>query len=88
MKQDETLLEFPCDFPLKIMGARRDDFAQTIIAIILRHFPDFDPATTTMRPSAQGNYLGLTCVVQATSKRQLDDAYRELSAHPMVKFVL
>jgi putative lipoic acid-binding regulatory protein len=88
MRQDETLLEFPCDFPLKIMGARCDDYAQTVLEVVLRHFPDYDAASMEMRPSAKGNYLSLTCTVRATSKLQLDDLYRELTAHPLVKVVL
>ncbi|MBK9219792.1 MAG: DUF493 domain-containing protein [Uliginosibacterium sp.] len=88
MSQPDTLLEFPCDFPLKIMGKREDHFAQTIAEVVLRHAPDFDPATMEMRPSSKGNYLALTCTIRATSKPQLDDLYRELSSHPMVKVVL
>ncbi len=84
----ETLLEFPCDFPLKIMGARCEDFAQTVLAVVLRHCPDYDAAEMTMRPSAKGNYLSLTCTVRAQSKPQLDALYMELTAHPLVKVVL
>jgi hypothetical protein len=83
-----TLLEFPCDFPLKIMGATEADFAQTIAAVVLKHAPDFDAATMEMRPSKAGNYLSLTCTVRAVSQEQLDALYRELTAHPMVKVVL
>jgi hypothetical protein len=86
--EGDTLLEFPCDFPLKIMGATRDDFAQTIVAVVLRHAPDFDPAGVIMRPSKAGNYLSLTCTIRATSKTQLDALYRELSSHPLVRVVL
>jgi putative lipoic acid-binding regulatory protein len=85
---DETLLEFPCDFPLKIMGAAQDGFAQAIMDVVLVHAPDFDAAHMEMRPSKAGNYLSLTCTVRATSKAQLDALYRELSSHPMVKVVL
>lgn len=85
---DETLLEFPCDFPLKIMGAMREGFAQAIVAVVLKHAPDFDAATVEMRPSKAGNYLALTCAIRATSKPQLDALYRELTAHPWVKIVL
>ncbi|MFH1819631.1 MAG: DUF493 domain-containing protein [Pseudomonadota bacterium] len=84
----ETLLEFPCDFPLKVMGANLADFAQTVVAIVLRHAPDFDPASVEMRPSKAGNYLSLTCTVRAVSQAQLDALYRELTAHPAVKVVL
>ena len=83
-----TLLEFPCDFPLKIMGAIAADFAQTIAAVVVKHAPDFDAASMEMRPSKAGNYLSLTCTVRAVSQQQLDALYRELTSHPMVKVVL
>jgi putative lipoic acid-binding regulatory protein len=83
-----TLLEFPCDFPIKIMGARVDDFAQTVLEVVLRHAPDFDAGAMQMRPSSKGNYLAITCTVNATSQAQLDALYIELSSHPMVKVVL
>jgi putative lipoic acid-binding regulatory protein len=84
----ETLIEFPCDFPIKIMGARVAGFAQAVVAVVLAHDPGFDPATVEMRPSRKGNYLALTCTVRATSQAQLDALYRDLSGHPMVKVVL
>ncbi|CAG0931054.1 MAG: hypothetical protein EFKGCFLK_00299 [Rhodocyclaceae bacterium] len=85
---DESLLRFPCDFPVKVMGQRRDGFAQAVLEVVLRHAPDFDAATMQMRPSAKGNYIGLTCTVRAVSREQLDALYRELSGHPLVKVVL
>ncbi|MDP2823573.1 MAG: DUF493 domain-containing protein [Sulfuritalea sp.] len=87
MKPD-TLLGFPCDFPLKIMGASDPGFAQAIAAVVTRHAPDFDAATMEMRPSKGGNYLSLTCTIRAVSQQQLDALYLELTAHPMVKVVL
>lgn len=84
----EQLLQFPCDFPVKIMGAAVDGFAQAVLAVVLRHAPDFDAASMEMRPSKAGNYLSLTCTLRATSQDQLDALYRELSGHPMVKVVL
>ena len=84
----ETLIEFPCDFPIKIMGERVEHFAQTMVDVVVQHDPEFDPASVTMRPSRKGNYLALTCVVRAHSQAQLDELYRALSAHPMVKVVL
>jgi uncharacterized protein len=85
---EETLIEFPCDFPVKVMGASRDGFAQAILDIVARHAPGFDAATMEMRPSKAGNYLSLTCTVRATSKAQLDALYRDLTGHPWVKIVL
>lgn len=84
----QTLIDFPCDFPIKIMGARVDEFAQVVMEVVLRHAPDFEPAAMEMRPSSKGNYLALTCTVRAVSQAQLDALYRELSSHPLVKVVL
>ena len=81
-------LEFPCAFPIKIMGRRQGGFAQAIVDIVCRHASDFDPATLEMRTSSAGNYLSLTATVNATSREQLDDLYRELVAQPMVAMVL
>ncbi len=85
---EESLLKFPCDFPIKVMGQRQDGFAQTVLEVVLRHAPDFDAAAMEMRPSTKGNYLSLTCTFRAVSREQLDALYRELSAHPLVKVVL
>ncbi|MCZ4304185.1 DUF493 family protein [Zoogloeaceae bacterium G21618-S1] len=83
-----SLIEFPCTFPLKVMGVKVDTFAQTVAEVVLKHDASFDPATIEMRPSSKGTYLSLTCTVWAVSQPQLDDLYRELSGHPMVKVVL
>ena len=88
METRTTLLEFPCDFPLKIMGVAHENFAQTIAGVVTTHAPDFDPSSMEMRPSKAGTYLSLTCTIRATSQDQLDTLYRELSGHPMVKVVL
>jgi len=80
--------DFPCDFPIKIMGKTQEGFAQAAVGIVRRHAPDFDPATVQMRPSREGRYLSLTCTVRATGQEQLDDLYRELCDHPMVTMVL
>jgi putative lipoic acid-binding regulatory protein len=85
---NETLLEFPCAFPLKIMGRTEPGFAQLVLDMVLRHAPDFDSASMEMRASKEGRYLSLTCTINATSREQLDDLYRELSAHPSVVMVL
>ncbi len=82
------LLVFPCDFPIKVMGKSHDGFAQAIAAIVLKHAPDFNPATIEMRVSGKGNYISLTCTVFAVSRVQLDDLYRELSSHELVQIVL
>ena len=84
----DTLLEFPCEFPLKVMGKADDTLAQTVLEIVTRHAPDFDGATMEMRASSGGNYLSITCTVIATSKPQLDAIYMDLTGHPLVKVAL
>ena len=84
----ETLLEFPCDFPLKIMGLAQDNLAQEVLAVIHRFAPDYDGKTMEMCASSSGKYVSLTCTVKAQSKAQLDDLYRALTSHPLVKVVL
>ncbi len=84
----ETLIEFPCDFPIKVMGETHDDFAAEIIKTIETQLPSFNATKIEMRGSSGGKYISLTCTVHVTTKAQLDDVYRALSAHPMVKFAL
>jgi putative lipoic acid-binding regulatory protein len=85
---DASLLEYPCDFPIKILGHTQAGFAQAVLEIVRRHAPDFDGATMEMKTSKRGKYLSVTCVVRATSREQLDGLYRELCDHPMVVMVL
>ncbi len=84
----ESLLAFPCDFPIKVMGRKEPGFAQNVMEIVLKHAPDYEPSTMEMRPSRKGKYLSLTVTVQARSREQLDDLYRELCDHPQVVMVL
>jgi uncharacterized protein len=86
--ETESALKFPTSFPIKIMGRRADGFAQAILDVVLKHAPDFDPSTLEMRASREGNYLSVTATINATSRDQLDNLYRELTAHPMVAMVL
>lgn len=83
-----SLIEYPCDFPIKIMGEMHEAFAQTILEVVLQHDPHFEAAKMEMRPSSKGKYLSLTVTVRATSREQLDNLYRVLTSHPMVKVVL
>ena len=85
---ERSLIEYPSAFPIKVMGARVDGFTEAVIAIARRFDPGFDVASVESRPSKGGNYLGLTITITATSREQLDELYRTLSTHPMVKVVL
>ena len=84
----ETLIEFPCHFPIKVMGEVHDAFTATVIEIIKQKTEKFDPSTIEMKGSSEGRYISLTCYVYVTSKPELDDIYRSLSSHPMIKVVL
>jgi uncharacterized protein len=86
--ETESPLQFPTDFPIKVMGKTQDLFAQTVLEIVLRHAPDYDPRTMEMRSSRNAKYLSLTVTIHAKSREQLDDLYRELSGHEMVVMVL
>jgi len=85
---EQSLIEYPSAFPIKVMGAHVDGFAEAIVSIALQFDPTYDPATLERRPSKGGNYLGLTITVTATSREQLDELYRTLTTHPMVKMVI
>jgi uncharacterized protein len=84
----DSLLAFPCEFPIKVMGRAQPGFEQNIVALVRRHAPDFDPTTVEVRSSREGTYLSITLIVMAKSREQLDDIYRELGDHPMVTMVL
>jgi putative lipoic acid-binding regulatory protein len=81
-------LQFPTEFPIKVMGRRVDGFAQAIVDVVRIHAPDFDASTLEMRASKDGNYLSVTATINAISRQQLDDLYRALTSHPLVKIVL
>lgn len=85
---EESLLEFPCDFPIKIMGQATEQFTQEMVAVVLRHAPDFDPASVEMRASSARRYVSLTVTIRAQSREQLDNLYREISGHPLVAMAL
>lgn len=84
----KSLIEFPCDFPIKVMGEMQDDFAATIIALIQTILPAFNATHTEMRASSGGKYISLTCTVHVDSQSQLDAIYQLVSAHPLVKYSL
>ena len=83
-----SLIEYPCDFPIKVMGKTQAGFAQTVLAMVQSHAPDFDGSTMEMKTSKGGKYLSVTCTIRATSRQQLDALYQQLCDHPMVVMVL
>jgi putative lipoic acid-binding regulatory protein len=85
---EKSLIEYPSRFPIKVMGAKVDGFVHAVTHIARQFDPGFDAATIELRDSRAGNYLGITITITATSREQLDELYRTLSSHPMVKVVL
>ncbi|TMH04155.1 MAG: DUF493 family protein [Betaproteobacteria bacterium] len=88
MTDETSLIEYPSAFPIKVMGARVEGFVEAIVKVAQQFDPTFDATTVETRPSKGGNYLGITITITATSREQLDELYRTLSSHPMVKVVL
>lgn len=88
MSENDSLLEFPCAFPIKVMGRSGSGFEATALAIVRRHAPDFDVAAMNTVASARGKYLSVTFTIQASSREQLDDLYRELTACEELLMVL
>ena len=88
MTLEQSLIEYPCDFPIKIMGHSQSGFTKTILEIVSRHDPLFDASALQVKTSKHVKYLSLTCTVRATSRQQLDELYQELCDHPMVVMVL
>jgi len=84
----DSLIEYPCAFPIKVMGVKTEGFVAAIAYVARQFDPGFDETTIELRDSKRGNYLGITLTFHATSREQLDDLYRALSSHPMVKVVL
>lgn len=85
---DETLLEFPCQFPIKIMGHNTPELEATVFEIVRRHVPDLGEGAITQRESRKSKYIALTVTITATSKQQLDALYTELSGHELTLMVL
>ena len=88
MKLENSLIDYPCDFPIKVIGQSQHGFAQAVMEVVVRHDPAFNAGTIEMRSSSKARYISLTCTVRATSREQLDALYQELCDHPMVVMVL
>lgn len=88
VKPEESLITYPSSFPIKVAGANVDGFVHAMTQIVERFDPTFDAGAIELRNSKAGNYLSVTLTVTATSREQLDDIYRALTAHPMAKWVI
>lgn len=84
----DSLIEYPSQFPIKVMGLKSEHLVHELTQIALRFDPGFDAGSIELRPSSGGKYLGVTVTVTATSRAQLDDLYQAFTSHPLVKVVL
>jgi len=88
MEEPASLIQYPTDFPIKILGLNEAGFEAAIADLLRLHAPDFDLASIEVRESRGGRYLSITATINATSRSQLDTIYRALTSHPMVRVVL
>ncbi len=88
MKLEASRIDRPCDFPIKVFGQSHQGFARTLMEVVVRHDPNFQPGTINMENSTKSRHTSLTCIVHASSCEQLDALYQELCDHPMVVKVL
>lgn len=83
-----TLLEFPCHFPIKIMGTNSPNFLDEIRRITLQHFPAIEDEKITHKLSKGNNFLAITVTVYAENQEELDAFYQDVTKHPDIKMVL
>lgn len=84
----DSLIEYPCEFPLKIFGLQQEGFAQAVLEVVNKHDPGYVASSMEMRTSKNARYVSLTCTVRATSREQLDALYQDLCDHPLIVMVL
>ncbi|MFC1588964.1 YbeD family protein [Pseudomonadota bacterium] len=87
-EEQETLFEFPCEFPIKAMGKTCAEMEVAVIEIMNRHVPDLGEGAVKMRPSSKGTYTAITVTIQAHSKDQLDAIYMELTACEHIAYAI
>ncbi|KTC65878.1 hypothetical protein Lade_0536 [Legionella adelaidensis] len=88
MTDTPSLIEFPCDFQIKIIGTNHAQFVEEILALAKKHFADVNTTSIKTNVSKNSNYLSITLTVHALNKPSLDALYRDLTSHPDVKMVL
>jgi putative lipoic acid-binding regulatory protein len=85
---EETFFEFPCQFSIKAMGKTDIEFDLLVLEIVRRHSSVINEKAIKSRPSKDGNFLSVTVVIEASSKKQLDAIYQDLHDHPLVLMTL
>lgn len=87
-QQEPPKIEFPCDYPIKVLGRQTPQFHDTVLAVIERHAPGFDPASIKLKDSAKGTFVSLSLIITATGKAQLDAMHKDLIATGQVQMVI
>lgn len=88
MSNSDSLLQFPCDLPVKVFGRNGDAFRRAALSIVERHFGPIESDNVSEQLSRQESYLSLTIVVRAESRAQMDALYRDLTSSPDILMVL
>ena len=88
MSEEETLFEFPCEFPIKAMGEVAVGVEDVVLSIIQKHVPEVSKSNVRIKPSSGGKYISVTVVIIATSKAQIDAIYMAMTDHPDILMAL
>jgi len=86
--KEEKLLDFPCDFPIKMMGREQPEFRDAAVALIERHTGKIRSAAIRTALSRNGNFLSITITIKAQNQQQLDDIYSDLNEHAEILVAL
>ena len=86
--EEDSIMSFPCQFPIKAMGMAEEGFDVLVVSIIRKHAPDLSEGAVKSRQSQEGKYISVTVIVEAESRQQLDTIYLELTAHEKVLMAL
>jgi putative lipoic acid-binding regulatory protein len=86
--EEPPKIEFPCDYPVKVLGRNVTEFRPLVLEIFERHAPGFDQETITVRDSRKGNFLSMTIIITATGPEQLEELHQDLRATGLVQMVL
>ncbi len=87
-KEEDSIMKFPCEFPIKVMGAAEENFDMLVVNIVRKHAPDLTEGAVKSRKSKEGRFISITVTVQAESRQQLDNIYMDLTAHEKVLMAL
>lgn len=86
--RDPPKIEFPCDYPIKVLGESGEHLYQHVLMVMERHAPGFDESRITIRDSSKSTFQSVTVFITATGKPQLEAIFRDLKTSSKVKMVL